>query len=233
MTIVDTRPITHSVFEGRQRSVAAAFLVLGPAIMLASSIMASLAQSKAPGASDVEVAVAAPTQYFLGLAFDLLTPPTLLAWVVVLLLALRPWAARTAWTGAIALGLQACGLAAVTGMELCAATLAVNGMDTTRITSVMDSGITTSSAGKVLAIMFFPTEIVGLIAIGIAVWRTRWAPRAVAVVLIASPFIDFLVNGTPWASAGFFVLFFGASAWLAVLISRNGAPIPNSDGHTV
>jgi hypothetical protein len=231
--IVDARvEVGAPVFEGRARRTAAVLLVLGPALMLAAAGMSMVASSQAPGAEDAAVAVAAPTPYFLGLALDLLSVPAMLAFTVVLLLGVRPWARRTAWTGAVALGLQGCGLAAVTGMELCAATLAVSGLDPTRIADVMNAHITDSPAGITLAILFFPTEIVGLIALGIATWRTRWAPRSVAVLLIASPFIDFFVNGTPWASAGFFTVFLAAGAWLAVRVLRDGAPRPVPAGHT-
>jgi len=234
MTIIEAPPRTgSSVFEGRQRTVAATLLVLGPIVMLLANVCSAWAHSKAPsGAEDVGVAIAAPGLYFLGLGFDLLTPPVMLAWAVVLLLALRTWARRTTWTGFIAMVLQLCGLAAVTGMELGAATFARSGLDPTRIAHVMSDGITASSAGKVLAILFFPTEIIGFIALGIALWRTGWAPRTVAVLFIASPFIDFVASWSPVGGVGFFVAFLAVSAVLAAGIVRHGAPRPAIAEHT-
>jgi len=233
MTIVGARPVASAtVFEGGQRRVAAALLVLGPTLMLAAAVVSAMARSRWPELEDSALAVAVPAPYFLGLALDLLSVPAMLGFAVIALLALRPWARRTAWTGAVALGLQGCGLAAVTGMELCAATMAVNGFDPAKVADVMNAHITDSSAGITLAILFFPTEIVGLVALGIAVWRAGWAPRAVGAFLAISPFVDFAFSGTAWGGVVFFVVFLGACAWLAALVLRNGAPRPVLPEHT-
>jgi hypothetical protein len=82
--------------------------------------------------------------------------------------------------------------------------------------------------------MFFPTEIVGLIAFGIALWRTRWTARWVPVVFFALPFVDIVVNGmSPWLSVAVFAVFLVASAALARDVLHEGAPHPLAQEQTV
>ena len=97
----------------------------------------------------------------------------------------------------------------------------------------MDSGLTSDPAGVFLFIMFIPMEIVGLIVLGVALWRTAWVPKWIAILFIAFPFIDFLVNDTRWLSALAVVVFLAACAVLALKVLRDGAPRPAVSGHTV
>jgi hypothetical protein len=233
MTVVDVRPAARTaVFEGRQRTAAATFLVLGPSTMLLAFALAALAERSAPGTEDLVVAKAAPTASALTMIGDLLTVPTMLAFAVVLLLLTRPWSSRVAWTGTVAMVLQIGALGSVAGMELLGAVLVQDGLPVETVQHGMD-GITSNPAGVVLAILFFPTELVAFAALGAALWRTRWVPRAVPVLMWAFPLLDMATPNHPKGlHVVAFALFLGAFTWLAVLVLRDGAPRPLEREHT-
>ena len=233
MTIVEARPTAAAVFQGSQRTAAAFFLVLGPLFMFLLYIPSAIAQAAAPGQGDAAVAVASPTWTAVAWIVGAPVVPAMIIWSIVVLLMTRPWARIAAWIGCVAMFIQASALATVGGMELLRDVLVQNGMDTATVQQSMDSGITANPAGVVLAIMFFPTEIIGLIAIGIAFWRTKWVPRWIAVLFIVFPFIDFAVNSTKWASVAAFAVFLAASVVLALRVLRDGAPRPAVPEHTV
>jgi hypothetical protein len=234
MTIVETRPTALPVFKGSQRTAAATFLILGPVTMLLSALVAVAADSVAGTANDGAVAASAPTLTAIGSILDWITVPTMLAWGVVLLLIARPWSRRLAWTGFTAMTLQLCALATVVGVELVRNVLVQQGtLNADVAEQVTDSGLTASAAGLFLFIVFIPTEIIGLIVLGIALWRTRWVPRWIALLFMAFPFIDFLVNDTRWLSALAFGVFLTANATLAARALRDGAPRPENAEHTV
>jgi hypothetical protein len=234
MAIVESRVRALPVFDGGGRTTAALFLVLAPALMMLSYVPVALASNASPGLEDSALAQAQPTLMAVNGILDLLTVPAMLAYVTVLLLASRPWARLTAWTGFVALALQACALGAVVGAELLAAVMVQSGLPFDAVREAMDSGLPSNPAGVVLVIMFFPTEIVGLIAFGIALWRTRWTARWVPVVFFALPFVDFVVNGmSPWLSVAVFAVFLVASAALARDVLHEGAPHPLAQEQTV
>jgi hypothetical protein len=233
MTIIEARPAAAPVFEGRGRVAAAVLLVLGPLFMFLAYIPAALAQAAAPGQDDAAVAVAAPTWTAVGWIVGLPVVPAMILWALTFLLLARPWARIAAWTGCVALVLQSCALAAVGGMELLRDVMVQNGFDPVAVQSVMDSGVTANPAGIALAIEFFPTEVVALIAIAIAFWRTKWVPKWVAVLFLVFPFIDFLVNDTKWWSVLAFAVFLTANAAVASRVLRNGAPRPIVSEQTV
>jgi hypothetical protein len=134
----------------------------------------------------------------------------------------------------VALTLQLCALASVVGLELLAAVLVQNGSDPAAITDAFDSGLTANPAGIFIFLMFMPTEVIALIAFGIALWRTRWVPRWVAIFLIALPFIDFAVNEvSKWMTSAAFGVLIVASSVIAARVLRDGAPRPIADRQTV
>ena len=233
MTIVDARPASRTgVFADRQRVAAATFLVLGPATMLVAFALAAVAERSAPGQEDLLVAKAAPTASALATIGDLLTVPSMLAFATVLLLLTRPWSARVAWTGTVAMVLQLGALGSVVGMELFGAVLVQDGVPVATVQHGMDA-LTSNPAGVVLAILFFPTEVVAFIALGAALWRTRWVPRAIPVLLWAFPVLDMATPNHPKGlHVVAFALFLGAFAWLAALVLREGAPRPLAQEHT-
>jgi hypothetical protein len=233
MTIIETRHTAPSVFEGSQRVAAATFLVLGPLFMFLLYIPLALAQASAPGKDDAGVAIAAPTWTAIGTIVGIPLVPTMIVWTLVVLLMARPWSRRAAWTGCIALFVSLCALSTVGGMELLRDVLVQDGVDPTVVQEVMESGVTANPAGIAVAITFFPTEIIALIAIGIAFWRTRWIPKWVAVLFVLFPFIDFTVNSNKWLSVVAFAAFLAANIVLAARVYRDGAPRPVTAEHTV
>ena len=234
MTIVEARPTASPVFQKSQRTAAAMFLVLGPLFMLISSAVAAAADTIAGTTDDAAVAVSAPTLTTIGSILDWITVPTMLAWAASLLLICRPWTRRLAWTGFVAMTLQICALATVVGIELLRNVLVEQDvLSTAAAKQVMDSGLTSDPAGVFLFIMFIPMEIVGLIVLGVALWRTAWVPKWIAILFIAFPFIDFVVNDTRWLSALAFALLLAGCAVLALKVLRDGAPRPVAPEHTV
>lgn len=228
MTIIENRYEARPVFEGRTRSGAAWFLVLGPAFLILGTIPATAAGWLSPGLDDAGLAVAQPQLTSIGVIVDWLTVPAQLGLCWALLMITRPWSPRVAWTGFIALGLQACALASVVGMELLASVLVEDGASMAAVNGAMDSGLIADPAGIFLFAMFMGAEIVGLIAFGIALWRTRWAPKWVAIVYLVLPFADFLLNGVSKLLAGLlFTLVLAGSVVLARGVIRNGAPRPS------
>jgi hypothetical protein len=209
-------------------------LVVGPVFLLLGSMAGALAEGVAPGGDDAAVAVAAPTLTAASAILDWISVPTMLAWGLMVLVICRPWSPKAAWTGFVALTLQLCALASVVGLELLAAVLVQNGSDPAAITDAFDSGLTANPAGIFIFLMFMPTEVIALIAFGIALWRTRWVPRWVAIFLIALPFIDFAVNEvSKWMTSAAFGVLIVASSVIAARVLRDGAPRPIADRQTV
>lgn len=233
MTIVQERVQAQAVFDGRARTVAATLLVAAPSVMLLSFLVAALAERSAPGEQDAAVAVAAPTAAAIATMLDWLSVPLLLAWGAVLLLITRPWSRTAAWIGFVSLGLQACALASVVGMELLAAVLAQDGADPAALQHSFDEGLVANPAGAFLFVMFMGMEVVGLVAFGIALWRTRWAPRAVPLLMWAFPVVDLLTPNHPKIiHVVAFLVFLAAFVVLAQSVLRNGAPRPPAKEHT-
>jgi hypothetical protein len=156
----------------------------------------------------------------------------MLAFAAVLLLLTRPWSSRVAWTGTVAMVLQIGALGSVVGMELFGAVLVQEGVPVQTVQHGMD-GMTSNPAGVVLAILFFPTELVAFIALGAALWRTGWVPRTIPVLMWAFPVLDMTMPNHPKGlHVVAFALFLGAFAWLAILVLRDGAPRPPEPEHT-
>jgi hypothetical protein len=234
VSVVEVRPEAPvAVFDGRARRWAALWLVVGPLVMIASFSLAAVVDTVTHGADDLEAARTDPSLAGMSALFDLLTPPTMLAWGVVMLLVTRRWAPRSAWTFVVANVLQLCGLAAVVGIELVTALLYVEGVPRATIGTVMDDRLTGTVPGVVLFLMFMSTIPIAFIALGIALWATRWVPRWVPVVMWLVPFADMLTPDHPkWLHVVVFVALLGASGAVARNVLRDGAPRPVPSGHT-
>jgi hypothetical protein len=156
----------------------------------------------------------------------------MLAFAVVILVITRPWSPKVAWAGAVTTGLQLCALASVAGMEPFGAVLVQRGVPVHTVQSAMDA-VTSNPTGVVMGILFFPTEIIGSVPIGIALWRTRWVPRFFPILLWLFPVLDLATPDHPKVLHVIpFAVFLAAFSWLAVLVVRNGAPLPVRREHT-
>ena len=234
MTIVDTRLEARTVFDGRRaRGWAAAWLVIGPLVMIVSFSLATVLDHVTNGAEDLDAAKADPSLAGWSALFDVLTPPTMLAWGAVMFLLARHWARRSSWTFLVANVMQLCGLAAVVGIELVTALLYVDGVPRATIDTVMNDKLTATVPGVVLFLMFMLAIPVGFVALGIALWATRWVPRWVPVIVWLFPFADMATPDHPkWLHVVAFVFLLAASGAVARGVLRDGAPLPVEAGHT-
>jgi hypothetical protein len=233
MTILDTRSEVRTVFDGRSRRWAAAALLVGPLVMIASFGIAALIDGATGSSDDLVASVAQPGLAAWSALFNVLTPPTMLAWGVVVFLIARRWGPRSAWTGLVAMVLQLFGLASVVGIELVATLLYADGVSRATIDTVMDDGLPGTLPGTVLVVMFMLCIPIAFAAIGIALWATAWVPRWVPVVLWLFPFADMLSPDHPkWIHVAVFGVLLAASATLARGVLRDGAPLPADAGHT-
>lgn len=119
MTIVEAPQETHTIYVGRARAAAAAALVVGPALMMLSSVAAVWVERSAPRKDDLAAAVAAPTPAAVGSLLDMLSVPAMLAFAVVVFQVTRRWSPRAAWIGTVAMVLQLCGLQRSSGSSCC------------------------------------------------------------------------------------------------------------------
>lgn len=233
MTVVETRTEVRTVFEGRARRWAAAWLLLGPLVMIASFGMATLLERATNGAEDLDAAKADPALAAWAGLFDLLTPPAMLAWGAVMLLVARRWGRRSSWTFAVANVLQLCGLSAVVGIELVTTLLYIDGVPRDTIAGVTDDRLASTVPGLVLILMFMLAIPVAFISLGIALWATRWVPRWVPVVVWLTPFADMLTPDHPkWMHVALFAVLLAASGAVARGVLRDGAPLPVEAEHT-
>lgn len=235
MTIVEgaRREAPTATFQGRARGWAALWLALGPLVMIASFTLAAVLDGRTNGAEDLEAVRADPALAGWSALFDVLTPPTMLAWGAAMFLVARRWARRSSWTFLVANVLQLCGLAAVVGIELVTALLFIEGVPRSTIDSVMDDRLTSSVPGVALFLMFMASIPIAFIALGIALWATRWVSRWVPVVMWLFPFADMLTPNHPkWIHVVAFVVLLAASLAVARGILRDGAPGPAPAEHT-
>jgi hypothetical protein len=226
MTIIEARLEPNPVFTRSQRHVAAILLIVGPTLMLLSSVGSGLASSSTSGGEEWAAAIDAPAWTSASWIVGFLSVPAMICWGLVVLLIARPWSPKAAWVGAVMLIVQVCALAAVMGMELVRNVLAQEGTDPVAVQTILDSAVPATPAGIVLMLAFLPTLVIALICFGFALWRTGWVPRWIAILFMAFPFIDFFTSEIAWASAGAFLALLTSSAVLAMRVFSDGAPRP-------
>ena len=213
------------ILQGRARVVTAMALVTGPIVMTVGFFFAYLAwRDAAAGAKEIDVTLAQPTLWSLTTMLDFLSACTFVAMNVAFFIVTRRWSAKLAWTGAIAMTLQTVALGAVAGAEILVAGLAAKGVDPAILDKALDS-FSTQPGGFAIFILFLPVEVVGMVAMGLALWRTRWVPRVSAVIVGLFPFVDILVPGH-LLRVGVFVVYTVAWALIAGAVMRTGAPKP-------
>lgn len=81
-------------------------------------------------------------------------------------------------------------------------------------------GAGTNALGSVITGMFLGGSLLGLVCVGVAVWRARVAPVAAVVLLIAFPFVDFLAPGHLATVASHTILFAGMT-WIGLSLVRD------------
>jgi len=211
--------------EGRARVVTAVALTTGPLLMTVGFLFAYLAwRDAAAGAKEIDVTLAQPTLWSITTMLDFLSACAFVAMNVAFFIVTRRWSAKLAWTGAVAMTLQTVALGAVAGAEILVAGLAAKGVTPAILDNALDS-FSNQPGGFAIFIFFLPVEVIGMVAMGLALWRTRWVPRTSAVIVGLFPFVDILLPGH-LLRVGIFVVFTAAWAMVAAAVMRTGAPAP-------
>lgn len=129
---------------------------------------------------------------------------------------------RLAYAGGILLGCGFFGLSAILGSEIPVSRLAQNGgIDLAALANVSDDTLISSTAPSiVLALLFFPGAVFGLLTMAVALWRSRAVPRGAVVLIAAFVILDF---GLQLAVPAHLILA-AAAFWMAsaVLLAGRG-----------
>jgi len=163
-----------------------------------------------------------PGRANLAAALGLLAMPFLFGTVLVYVLLSRKRSPRLAYAGGILLGCGFFGLSAILGSEIPVSNLAQNGgIDLAALANVSDDTLISSAAPSiVLALLFFPGAVFGLLTMAVALWRSRAVPRGAVVLIAAFVILDF---GLQLAVPAHLILA-AAAFWMAsaVLLAGRG-----------
>ncbi|PPK92189.1 hypothetical protein CLV92_11651 [Kineococcus xinjiangensis] len=217
---VAVRPPVAAEWSRGARTAAAGVLVAAPLLELVSGLLVSRSGDRAAWL----VAVAAdPGRPHLAAALALVALPLALGAVLVkVLLALRG-SPRWAWTGAVLAAIGLIGHAVVVGMEMVEKAMVIGGLDPA---AVVVAGEQLSPPVLVAAVMFIPCSVLGIVALVVALWRSRSVPRGALLLILAMLVLDL---GLGWAAAGSALLVV-ANAWIAVTVLRGGGARPARAG---
>jgi hypothetical protein len=129
---------------------------------------------------------------------------------------------RLAWAAATLLTFAMAGLAAIHGVEMAAYWLVLAGDEAAAVTVLRGADI--GLPGIVLLVTFLGCAMLGLLILAAAVWRSRFIPRIVAVLLLAFFVLDFAL-AQPVVSHLVSLAAFAVVAWAVVTgYERRGAP---------
>jgi len=162
-----------------------------------------------------------PDRANLAAALGLLAMPFLFGTALVYVLLSRKRSPRLAYSGGILLGCGFFGLSVILGSEIPVARLAQNGgIDLTALSSVSDHTLISSAAPSiVLALLFFPGAVFGLLTMAVALWRSCAVPRGAVVLIAAFVVLDF---GLQLAVPAHLILA-AAAFWMASAVLRAGS----------
>lgn len=172
----------------RAALAAAAIVVLGPAIQLASHV---IEPTKTETLDRLEWIAGNTGAANAAKALDLVALPFLLGTALIYVLLSRQRAPRLAYTGGILLGTGLVGLAAVEGFETLAFILVEDGrFGLTELADVVENQMA-SGPGLVMMLMFLLPAFFGLVMLAVALWKSQAVPRGAVVLIVAA----FLVDG--------------------------------------
>jgi hypothetical protein len=154
-----------------------------------------------------------------GKVFDELAIPFLVGSAIVYLLLSRRRSPRLAWVGGILLTTGMVGLAMVQGAETISYGLADDDRFNPAELGAAIDDISTPSLILML-LLFLPGALFGLVITGIALWRSRAAPRGAVVLLYAFLLFDIALQQGLLAH----VLALAAASWIAVTIMQSRIP---------
>jgi putative effector of murein hydrolase LrgA (UPF0299 family) len=173
------------MWKKREIVVAVTCLVLGSAGQLAQYLVTPLGSEEASAASNVAKAVAHPTAMQSAAWLDLTILFFLPALVVVASLA-GARTTRLGWVASVvAIGTTVPGIAYVLAPDVLYVG-AIHGDVTARtITAYNNSGVVTAAT-----IVFLIGHVLGMVLLGVALWRVGSVPRWAAVCLAVSPCLE-------------------------------------------
>jgi hypothetical protein len=216
------------MWKKREIVVAVTCLALGSAGQLAQYLVTPLGSEEASTASNVAKAVAHPTAMQLAAWLDLTILFFLPALVVVASLA-GARTTRLGWVASVlAIGTTVPGIAYVLAPDVMYAG-AIHGDVTARaITAYNNSGVVTAAT-----LVFLIGHVLGMLLLGIALWRMGSVPRWTAVCLAVSPFFEIgggAIDVRPLGVVAYLLLMaaFGACAVAIARPSTSPAEAPTA-----
>jgi hypothetical protein len=216
------------MWKRREVVIAVACLVLGSAGQLAQYLVTPLGSEEASAASNVARAAAHPTAMQWAAWLDLTILFFLPALVVVAFLA-GARTTRLGWVASVlAISTTVPGIAYVLAPDVLYVE-AIHGNVTARaITAYNDSGVVTAAT-----IVFLVGHVLGMLLLGVALWRAGSVPRWAAVCLALSPFLEIAGGAAdvrPLGAAAYLLLMaaFGACAAAIIRPASSAAVVPNA-----
>ena len=216
------------MWKRREVSVAVACLALGSTGQLVQYLVTPLGSEDASAASNIARAVAHPTAMQWAAWLDLTLLFFLPALVVVAYLA-GARTTRLGWVASVlAIATTVPGIAYVLAPDVMYVG-AIHGEVTARaLTAYDNSGVVTAAT-----IIFLIGHVVGLILLGVALWRAGSVPRWAAVCLAVSPILEIgggAADVRPIGVAAYLLLMaaFGACAAAIVRRASSTAPMPEA-----
>lgn len=212
------------MWKKREIVVAVTCLALGSAGQLAQYLVTPLGSEEASAASNVAKAVAHPTAMQLAAWLDLTILFFLPALVVVASLA-GARTTRLGWVASVvAIGTTVPGVAYVLAPDVLYLG-AIHGDVTARtITAYNNSGVVTAAT-----IVFLIGHVLGMVLLGVALWRVGSVPRWAAVSLAVSPCLEIgsaAVNVRPLGVVAYLLLMAAFGACAAAVARPRTATIP-------
>lgn len=212
------------MYTPREVVVGITCLVVGSVGQLAQLVVTPLGAPDDPITSNVARAVAAPSAMQLAAWLDLTILFFLPALVVVAGLA-GARTTRLGWTASvIAIGTTLPGIAYVLVPDVLYSEAAHGAVSAGAIEAYQNSAVV-----SVATLVFLVGHVVGLLLLGIALWRARSVPRWAGVCLALSPFLE--IGGTATgvrvvAIAAYLLLIAAFGACAAVMArSRSASPL--------
>ncbi len=195
------------------RAVAAGLLVLAPALVLASLLVAPRFDDRV---ARLESLAQDPSRFELASALATLALPLGVGSALALVLLALPRAPRLALAGGSLTVAGVVGKSVVTGIEIMTDGAVSGGIPVADVARVdADLG---GAPVVVAAVMFLPCAVLGLALLTLALWRSRAVPLGVVVLLAGMLVFDV---GLDRASVGY-GCFLAAQTWIAVLVWRGG-----------
>ncbi len=208
------------MWNRREVVVAVTCLTLGSAGQLVQYLVTPLGSEEASTASNVAKAVAHPTAMRSAAWLDLTILFFLPALVVVAHLA-RARTTRLGWFAAVlAIGTTIPGIAYVLAPDVLYVE-AIHGAVTPRAIEAYNGSAVVGFA----TIVFLVGHVLGLLLLGVALWRAGSVPRWAAVCLAVSPFLEIAGGATDVRPLGVvaYLLLMAAFGACAAAVARRGA----------